>query len=297
MNQTNQAENRGVPETLQRSIVSYYDETQLDYRFFWLNKRNRAVHFGYFNNEVTKHSQALENLNKVLADKVAIDSDDHVLDAGCGQGGSSFWLAENRDCKVEGITLVPHQVNIASKEAIKRQLTDKVSFSVQDYCNTKFPDEHFSVVWACESQCHAYSKAAFYQEAWRVLKPGGRLVVADYIRRSRPLSAPDEQLLKNWLSGWSIPGIDTWAEHEQNLKNAGFALTDHTDATKNISPSLSRLYKMSKKLLVLGTFLYYFKIRNKVKHGNQTGSVFQFEALQKDLWYYSIFTAIKPHKE
>lgn len=291
------AEQKGIPENLQNSIVSYYDETQLDYSFFWLNKRNRAVHFGYFNDEIKDHGTALENLNRVLADQAAVSADDYILDAGCGQGGSALWLAEHIGCKVEGITLVPHQVQIAQKEAHIRQLDGLTDFSVQDYSNTNYPDEHFSVVWACESQCHAPSKAAFYKEVWRVLKPGGRLVVADYVRRKRPLSSQDEQLLKNWLSGWSIPDIDTWDEHQHNLKENGFELLSQIDATKNMAPPLRKLYKMSKNLLPLGKFLYFFRIRNRVRHGNQTGSVFQYEALQKELWYYSIFTAYKPLKE
>lgn len=277
----------------QKNIVSYYENTWLDYRVCWMNRKNRAVHFGYFNEDVKDHNNSLENLNQVMANKISLYAGDLVLDAGCGQGGSSFWIAENIGAKVKGITLVPHQVEIANKDSFERNLTDKVSFSIQDYCNTSFADETFSVIWACESLCHTVEKANFYKEAYRLLKPGGRLIVAEYIRKDRPLSAAYERLLKEWLSGWSIPDIDTWDEHCMNMGMAGFTDIDMQDVTANILPSLRRLYRLSQKLLPLGEFLHLLKVRNDVKHANQVGSIKQYIALKEGIWFYSLFSAYK----
>ncbi|HSJ67509.1 MAG TPA: methyltransferase domain-containing protein [Anditalea sp.] len=277
----------------QKNIVSYYENTWLDYRVCWMNRKNRAVHFGYFNEDVKDHNNSLENLNQVMANKISLSPGDIVLDAGCGQGGSSFWIAEKIGAKVKGITLVPHQVEIANKDSFERNLTDKVSFSIQDYCNTSFADETFSVIWACESLCHTVEKANFYKEAYRLLKPGGRLIVAEYIRKDRPLSAAYETLLKEWLSGWSIPDIDTWDEHCMNMGMAGFTDIDMQDVTANILPSLRRLYRLSQKLLPLGEFLHLLKVRNDVKHANQVGSIKQYIALKEGIWFYSLFSAYK----
>lgn len=277
----------------QKNIVSYYENTWLDYRVCWMNRKNRAVHFGYFNEDVKDHNNSLENLNQVMANKISLYAGDLVLDAGCGQGGSSFWIAEKIGAKVKGITLVPHQVEIANKDSFERNLTDKVSFSIQDYCNTSFADETFSVIWACESLCHTVEKANFYKEAYRLLKPGGRLIVAEYIRKDRPLSAAYERLLKEWLSGWSIPDIDTWDEHCMNMGMAGFTDIDMQDVTANILPSLRRLYRLSQKLLPLGEFLHLLKVRNDVKHANQVGSIKQYIALKEGIWFYSLFSAYK----
>jgi len=277
-----------------KNIVSYYENTWLDYRVCWMNRKNRAVHFGYFNENVKDHDVSLENLNRVMSETVSITSDDLVLDAGCGQGGSSFWLAENIGATVKGITLVPHQVEIANKDSVDRGYSDKVSFSIQDYCKTGFADETFSVVWACESLCHTVEKIQFYREAYRVLKPGGRLIVAEYIRKNRPLTPEKEDLLHSWLSGWTIPDLDTWNEHRTNMGIVGFSDIDMHDVTSNIVPSLHRLYGLSKKLLPLGHFLHLIKVRNDIKHANQVGSIRQYEALKLDTWYYSIYAAKKP---
>lgn len=283
-----------VLDAYQQSIIKYYDETRLDYRVLWLNRKNRAVHFGYYEDGIVSHAQALENLNRVLADTVCIGGTDHVLDAGCGQGGSSVWLAENRGCQVDGITLVPHQVAIASREATKRGLDKKVAFSVGDYCRTSFPDNSFSVVWACESLCHTRQKIEFYNEAMRVLKPGGRLIIAEYIRDRRPMKTDEEHLLAQWLNKWSIQDIDTREEHLKHMKLSGFIDTSVSDITTNVAPSLRRLYKISEKLLTLGKVLQMVGLRNKVNHGNHVGSINHYLALEKGLWFYGIISAQKP---
>lgn len=155
--------------SLTDAIVGYYDETWLDYRILWLNPDNLAVHFGYTDQSTRSHTDALKNMNRVLADRVQIQSGERVLDAGCGVGGSSFWLAKERGAEVVGITLAPGQVGKARSYAARRRLADRVHFEVADFTATPFPDASFDVVWAVESLCHAPDKAAFYQEAARLL--------------------------------------------------------------------------------------------------------------------------------
>jgi tocopherol O-methyltransferase len=279
---------------LQKRIVSYYDNTWLDYRVLWINKKDRALHFGYYDTFKESHSEALEKMNLVMADRVDINSSDFVLDAGCGQGGSALWLAKNIGCHVKGVTLVPHQASVANREAKERQIEDRAEFYVKDYAETGLPDQSFSVIWACESLCHSPSKKTFYDEAFRLLKPGGRLIVAEYIRHRRDYNKEDEAILQDWCSGWSMPDLDTWMEHQGHLKESGFTDIRHDDITEHVAPSLHRLFKMSKTLLRMGKFLNFTKIRNDIKHHNQLASMSQYEALTRNLWYYCIYSAAKP---
>lgn len=276
-----------------QSIIDYYNNTQLDYRWLWFRNGSRSVHFGYYDDGVTSHSDALVNMNRRMARKVSIQDGDTILDAGCGQGDSALWLAEQYDVRVTGITLVPHQVEIARKEATDRILTDTVAFHQQDYNRTTFRDESFSVIWACESMCHAQNKADFYKEAYRLLKQGGRLIAADYIRSERPLHKNDEVLLQQWLTGWSIPDLDTYDEHSHNAASAGFSYFELEDITLHTRPSLQHLHSMAKKLWKLGKVLKKIKLRNKVNHGNHFASIKQYEALEKKLWFYGLISLKK----
>src|SRR5215212_516654 len=149
--------------TQRDAVIAYYDQTWLDYRLFWLNRRTLSVHFGYTDATTRGHADALLNMNRVLADRAGIQPGARVLDAGCGVGGSSIWLAQARQATVVGITPVASQVARARGFATAHKLGDRVAFEQADYTNTPFSDASFDVVWALESVCHASDKAAFYR--------------------------------------------------------------------------------------------------------------------------------------
>jgi tocopherol O-methyltransferase len=280
--------------SLTDAIVGYYDETWLDYRVLWLNPDNLAVHFGYTDENTRSHTDALKNMNRVLADRVRLKSGERVLDAGCGVGGSSLWLAKERGVDVVGITLAARQVDKARSYAARRGLTHRAHFEVADFTAMPFPDASFDVVWAVESLCHAPGKAAFYQEAARVLRPGGRVVVADFVRAGRPLDATGERLLHEWLTGWAVPDIDTPGEHTEHLAAAGFVETRLDDVTAHTRPSLRRLYRMAYWTYPLAVYGHVKGIRSAVQHGNVVASIRQYQALCHGAWFYSILSATKP---
>ncbi|MDQ3760353.1 MAG: methyltransferase domain-containing protein [Actinomycetota bacterium] len=288
------APDRAPASSLTEAIVGYYDETWLDYRVLWLNPDNLAVHFGYTDDSTRGHTDALKNMNRVLADRVEIRPGERVLDAGCGVGGSSLWLATERSVEVVGITLAASQVARARSYAARRGLTDRVHFDVADFTATPFPDGSFDVVWAVESLCHAPRKAAFYREAARLLRPGGRVVIADFVRAARPLDLTGEQLLHEWLDGWAVPDIDTSGEHSAHLTAAGFAETRLDDVTAHTRPSLRRLYRMAYWTYPLAVLGRLTGIRSAVQHGNVIASIRQYQALRHGAWFYSILSATKP---
>ncbi|HNM26892.1 MAG TPA: hypothetical protein PKL15_15730, partial [Saprospiraceae bacterium] len=74
-------------------VQTYYALTGFDYRIIWAGGRNLAVHFGYYDEHANRHQDALDNLNRALADYAGIRPGERVLDAGCGRGSAVFWLA------------------------------------------------------------------------------------------------------------------------------------------------------------------------------------------------------------
>jgi cyclopropane fatty-acyl-phospholipid synthase-like methyltransferase len=67
-------------------------------------KKNLALHYGYWDKKTLSHTQSLLNKNQKLYDAAGIKPVDKVLDAGCGIGGSSIWMAKNHGNKMKAIT-------------------------------------------------------------------------------------------------------------------------------------------------------------------------------------------------
>lgn len=275
---------------MSEDVVRYYNQTWADYRVIWLSRVNYAFHFGYHDAPRMPHKRALVRHNEVMADIAQVKPGDLVLDAGCGVGGTSCWLAEHRGATVVGITLVPNQVERARAIAVRRGVSDSTRFEVADYSRIPYPDASFDVVWAQESLCHSADKAATYREFRRVLRPGGRLVVAEYMRTTRSLAPLDTRIVRGWLAGWMMPDLDTFQEH-QDSAGAVFDQVEVRNATPFVRPSLRRLFFRSAALYPLAVLLRLLRVRSATQHGNVRASVLQYLALRRAAWGYGILLA------
>jgi cyclopropane fatty-acyl-phospholipid synthase-like methyltransferase len=273
-----------------RPICEYYEQTWRDYRFLWLSPSNYAIHFGYWDQLTRGHADALNRLNAVLASYIGIHPGAHILDAGCGVGGSSIWLARRFGATVTGITPVGSQVRRARRIAAEQGLADRVRFAEEDYTRTTFAGASFDVVWAVESVCHAADKAAFYREAQRLLRPGGRLGIVEYMRTPCPLPDDGEALLQNWLSGWAIPDLATAEEHRAWAQGR-FSEVQLIDITSNVRRSLARLHRMAVAAWPGELILRTLGLRSDTQHGNWRGARDQFRALTRGLWFDAVLTA------
>ena len=81
-----------------------------------------------------------------------------------------------------GITLSGNQAKRAA-ELAEQQGVPNAEFRVMDALAMDFPDDTFDLVWACESGEHMPDKKRYIEEMTRVLKPGGRIVVATWCQR------------------------------------------------------------------------------------------------------------------
>ena len=95
------------------SVRHYYQECHVDYQIVWRLERNLFIHFGYFDEKCKKHAAALENMNREMLKRTSISASDRVLDAGCGVGGSSFWIAQQTRATVTGVNIQPLHLEIA----------------------------------------------------------------------------------------------------------------------------------------------------------------------------------------
>ncbi len=144
-----------------------------------------------------------------------------VLDVGCGIGGSSRILAREYGFAVTGITISPAQVRRA-QELTPEDVT--AQFVVGDALDLPYPEASFDVVWSIEAGPHMPDKDRYAREMLRVLKPGGRLVVADWNQRDdrqRPLNGWERPVMRQLLDQWSHPAFSSIEGFAEVLANTG----------------------------------------------------------------------------
>jgi len=273
-------------------ISGYYDLSEVHYRRVWNLDKSRSLHYGYWDKSVKNFDEALLNINKVLADHAEIKGGEKVLDAGCGVGGSSIWLANEKNCRVIGISLNERQIEKANLFAGEFRLNEKVLFERKDYINTGYASKYFDVVWAIESVCYADDKGMFLKEACRVLKPGGRLIIADFFK-TRDLNSQDAALVTKWAHGWAVNSFATTEEFHSDLKTNEFKNIKWIDATEAIMPSAKKLYR-SYFIGSLGAKFYRLFKPNASDLGknNVQNAYLQYKTLKKKLWTYQIVKAV-----
>ncbi len=226
-------------------IVDYYREMESSFAS-WGGGEGGAMHYGHHDSPEAPHLGSLTRMNEVLAALVGVAAGDRVLDAGCGVGNSAFWLARERGAAVLGISLSPLQVEQANRHARRLELAERVEFLERDYRATSLATASFDVVWAVESLCHAEDKSAFFAEAHRVLRPGGRLVVADYVLEAAERDDVAEYLLARWVSGWAIAPLWSWERLRAATLAAGFHEPRRIDLTDAIRPSAEEMFRRGK---------------------------------------------------
>ena len=249
-----------------QQVIEYFNQTHNDYRRLWGIDRHLGLHCGFYDESHKRHDTAVTNMNRVLATTARISPGDRVLDAGCGIGGSAIWLADNiNGTRVAGVNINEMQVAIANQHARQHDVESRVQFQVADMSQTGFADESFDVVWALEAMCYCEDKQVFLEEAYRLLKPGGRLVIADGFLTRDELSKTERTIVEKWCRGWAIPNVLAVRRIQQQLRESGFRTVRFRDITPAVTPSSRQIYVGSLLFYPLCKLLYWAGLRSEIQ--------------------------------
>ena len=245
-----------------------------------MTDRGEHIHHGYFlRPDDTKETAQLQ-LIELLLQRSCLPRDSHVLDVGCGVGGTTRYLAREYGSSVTGITISGTQVQMArsltTKENGGGKRADgenydtlgigKVRFleldaeKMGDYFHTSTNNTMFDAVWISEVMSHLPDKELFFQNAFSILKGGGKLVIADWFKAEHLSSTETKadiepiegcglrssrlRYIANLIAdGMLLPPLCTQSDYVEFAKAAGFnTFSEPFDISKDVAKTWQVLH-------------------------------------------------------
>ncbi len=257
-----------------------------------LTARTSYVNLGYWKDDPPGLDEACEALVDLVADTAGMTERDEVLDVGCGFGDQDIrWMEWGRAARVSGLNISEEQVTQATARVAHAGLSDRITMTCGDARDMPFEDASFDVVCAVESAFHIAPRRAFVSEAFRVLRPGGRLVLADPCGVPRALSLPERVGLLFGRSFWQVPAQNLYPAraYDTMLRDSGFVNVTIDSIQEHVHPrfrefAARRLY--DPELTERASWAYVWLLRNSIKA--------QLKKPRPPVMDYVIAKAVKP---
>ncbi len=230
---------------MQPAVPPYFDDL-ID--AFHRGAVGRFVHLGHWDEPPPsgrapvdgEFERAQQKLNETLLEMAGLEDRQAVLDVGCGFGGTIASINErHQDMRLVGVNIDSRQLEICRE--IEAGNGNVIEWKPADACELPFPDRTFDRILCIEAMFHFASRRRFFQEAARVLHPGGTLVASDIVltASARRLDGPGSSVEAVLPTGFG-PWPDLWADdgdHRELANDAGLRCDQAHDATSSTLPS------------------------------------------------------------
>lgn len=242
---------------LQERIRHFYDRSTP----LWLSAWGEHMHHGHYGPDgLTRkdHRQAQLDLIEEMLRWGDVNKASRILDAGCGVGGSSRYLAQRFGASALGLTLSPVQAEGAAALNRTVGLDQRVEVEVRDMMAiSPATDGLFDLVWSMESAEHVPDKAGMLRRFYEVLQPGGTLLLATWCHRPipPPLSGQEQDLLDGISRHYHLPPWVSRGELARLAMEAGFSKVETADWSKAVAPFWNAVMRSALQWRNLGGLL------------------------------------------
>jgi cyclopropane fatty-acyl-phospholipid synthase-like methyltransferase len=239
----------------QIGLEQYYREAGPDYAA-WSREFN--MHFGYYRagaNPLRRESM-LEQMNGEVLARLKVEgiAEPRLLDLGCGLGATLRSFARRLpQAWLLGITRVPWQVENARALNHAAGCGERVRVVEGDYEETALPSASYDGVYALESSCHAHGadKGALLTEAHRLLRSGGRFIVADgFLARDQFANGLQERIYRKLCECWVIEQLAQLDRFRARMEELGFTDISIEYLQMRVAPSVAHIPWVTLKFLL-----------------------------------------------
>ncbi len=213
-------------------VARHYDELDVFYREVW----GEHIHHGLWRSGRESPAVAVRQLVEYVADRAHLRAGQTVCDAGAGYGATARHLAQTYGARVTALTLSSAQYAYARA---REPHAANPRYLLRDWLQNDLPSDAFDAVVSIECISHVADKQRFFDEAARVLRPGGRLVVCAWLADETPLPWQIRHVLEPICREGKLPSLACAAEYRAMLEAAGFALDAFEDLSAAVRPTWS----------------------------------------------------------
>jgi erythromycin 3''-O-methyltransferase len=217
----------------QRALLAALYERWIGLQYAVFARRNpfthtsRFLNMGYWKDSPPTLDAACLALAQLVGRAGALKPGDRVLAVGSGFGEEAVsWLRDFAPSKIIGIDIAGFQVRTARAQAAVAAAGDRIEFVQGSATSMLWQDHSFDKVVSIEAAFHFFTRVDFLREAFRVLRPDGRLVITDIIPR-----AAGGHALAQISPSANLYGRDTYVAH---LRDIGFSAIELTSIREDV---------------------------------------------------------------
>ena len=237
-----------IPLSIITALVCYFSYLYLKSNFYQYEKLIDILHnvkcnetsdfmnYGYWDKEDMTLLEANKNLCKIIQQYGELDKVDNILDVGCGYGEQDFLWSETIKGKIKAIDI--NNVSIDKAINKNKKLKKNICFSQGNACKLNSKDNYYDRVLSLESAFHYNPRVNFLKESYRVLKKGGKLVIADILYNNHGVDIFNNLNRSAFEKVFNIPisnkiSID---EFKQQLESIGYSVQIEDISDKTFKP-------------------------------------------------------------
>lgn len=223
--------------SLNTKIQHFYDQSTP----IWLKIWGEHMHHGHYGKDGTKDLSRVEAqivMINTLLSWGKVEKAEHILDAGCGVGGSSRFLAKKFNASVLGLTLSPIQKMHADRYSVSAGLDNQVRIEARDMMSLNSEDRHFDLIWSMESAEHIQDKQGMFDLFFERSKVDGTVVMATWCHRelTTPLNKKEALLLEKICEVYHLPPMKSITDISIMAQQSGFREVSSDDWSDAVEP-------------------------------------------------------------